>query len=185
MDKFLGPLLWRRGREERSRRHLDSIQQGRLLPRIGSTVSTVSTNKRYADSIDRRAQEGAPRHPEQQAAQALATQAGASQPSATRPTATRPTATEPTATQPRDWQPPWPPIRIAEAEWIVMRDAKNEPAAVIRAVRIGPRNELFYRVVSWAPTSDDRILVGYYATLQLADRAVLFGPANGAPQPSR
>ncbi len=66
-----------------------------------------------------------------------------------------------------------------------MRDAKNEPAAVIRAVRIGPRNELFYRVVSWAPTSDGRILVGYYATLQLADRAVLFRQANGTPQSSR
>jgi len=140
--------------DKRSRRHIQSTQQGRLLPRLGSTVSTVGTNKRYADSIDRRAQERAPRHPEQQA-------------------------------QPRDWQPPWPPIRIAEAEWIVMRDAKNEPAAVIRAVRIGPRNELFYRVVSWAPTSDGRTLVGYYATLQLADRAVLFRPANGAPQSSR
>jgi len=154
VGKFREPWLWRRGREEKSRRHLESIQQGRLLPRLGSTVSTVGTNKRYADSIDRRAQEGAPRHPEQQA-------------------------------QPRDWQPPWPPIRIAEAEWIVMRDARNEPAAVIRAVRIGPRNELFYRVVSWAPTSDGRTLIGYYATLQLADRAVLFGPATGAPQPSR
>jgi len=134
----------------------------------------VGSNKRYADSIDRRAQERAPRHPDQQSEQVPTAQADAAQP----------TATQPRATQPRDWQPPWPPIRIAETEWIVMRDAKNEPAAVIRAVRIGPRNELFYRVVSWAPTSDGRTLVGYYGTLQLADRAVLFRPTNGARQPS-
>ena len=163
----------RRGRrtefaEKRSRRRIQSTQQGRLLPRIGRTADTVGTNKRYADSIDRKAQEGAPRHPEQQLAQAPTAHAGAAQ--------------APTAAQPTDWQPPWPPIRVAGAEWIVMRDAKNEPAAVIRAVRIGPRNELFYRVVSWAPTSDGRTLVGYYATLQLADRAVLFRPTNRAPK---
>ncbi|MDH6182176.1 hypothetical protein M2152_002358 [Microbacteriaceae bacterium SG_E_30_P1] len=57
-----------------------------------------------------------------------------------------------------------------------MRDSKSEPAAVVRALKLGPRNETFYRVVTWAPTSKDRQLVGYFPTLAVADRAVLFTP---------
>lgn len=85
-----------------------------------------------------------------------------------------------------DWTPPWPPIRIADGEWMLMRGSKREPAAIIRALRMGPRAELFYRVVTWAPTSAGRVLVGYFATLEEADRSVLFdnaappkGPPNG------
>lgn len=81
----------------------------------------------------------------------------------------------------RDWQPPWPPIRIAEAEWVVMRDSAREPAAVIRVVRMGPRNESFYRVVTWSPASEGRRLVGYYRTFEEADRAVLFSPRMTSP----
>ncbi len=75
-----------------------------------------------------------------------------------------------------DWQPPWPPIQVAMDEWIVMRDKKTEPAAVIRIVRLGPREELYYRVVTWAPRSEGRTLVGYFRSLGDADRAVLFVP---------
>lgn len=124
----------------------------------------MGTNKRYADSIDRRAAERAPRHPGPETGHAGTPAAGRQD--------------APPAPQPRAWQPPWPPIRVAETEWIVMRDAKSEPAAVIRTVRMGPRNELFYRVVTWAPTSEGRSLVGYYPTFELADRAVLFRPAS-------
>ena len=88
----------------------------------------------------------------------------------------------------RDWKPPWPPIRIAEGEWVLMRGSNQEPAAVVRTVRMGPRAGLFYRVVTWAPTSAGRALVGYFATLEEADRSVLFdthappkGPPNGVP----
>lgn len=110
----------------------------------------MGTSKRYADSIDERARA---RHdvaqPERQPQKAL-----------------------------RDWQPPWPPIRVGEAEWVIMRDSKTEPVGVIRVVKLGPRNETFYRVVTWAPLSADRQLVGYYATLAEADRSILFTPKN-------
>lgn len=86
----------------------------------------------------------------------------------------------------REWKPPWPPIRVADGEWVIMRGSNREPAAIIRAVRMGPREELFYRVVTWAPTSAGRSLVGYFTTLEEADRSVLFdnaiapkGPPNG------
>ncbi len=115
----------------------------------------MGTNQRYADSIDRRAR--------------LRTEP---------PVDARPSRPAPPHTPVRDWQPPWPPIRIAESEWVVMRDSTSEPAAVIRVVTLGPRKESFYRVVTWAPTSDARRLVGYYRTLAEADRAVLFTPAN-------
>jgi len=109
----------------------------------------LGTSRRYADSIDRRVQERQPGMPAASPRVAL-----------------------------RDWQPPWPPIRVGEAEWIIMRDSKTEPAGVIRTVKLGPRNETFYRVVTWAPTSEGRELVGYFDTLADADRSVLFRPAN-------
>jgi len=114
------------------------------------TGAQLGTNKRYADSIDERVRA---RHdaqaPELEPQKAL-----------------------------RDWQPPWPPIRVGEAEWIIMRDSNREPVGVVRVVKLGPRNETFYRVVTWAPASEDRQLVGYYATLAEADRSILFTPAN-------
>jgi hypothetical protein len=116
----------------------------------------VGTNKRYADSIDRRAAE------RQRAAQP--------------PIDVR---QEPTSAV-RDWKPPWPPIRIAENDWIIMRDNQREPVGVIRTLRMGPRNQLFYRVVTWAPTSEGRTLVGYYPTLDEADRSILF--SNPSPK---
>ncbi len=118
----------------------------------------MGTNQRYADSIDRRAR--------------LRTEPPLEQRQPRSPAEQKPV---------RDWQPPWPPIRIAESEWVVMRESIIEPVAVIRVVRMGPRNETFYRVVTWAPTSEGRRLVGYYTTLAEADRAVLFSPAAATP----
>ena len=77
---------------------------------------------------------------------------------------------------PRDWTPPWPPIQVATSEWILMRDDRRTPAAIVRALRLGARRELFYRVVSWAAASEDRHLIGYFQTLAEADRAVLVTP---------
>ena len=82
------------------------------------------------------------------------------------------------------WRPPWPPIRIAQNEWIVMRDSKREPVAIIRALRFGPRNELFFRVVTWAPESSARTLLGYFPSLDEADQSVLFTPPATAGPPS-
>lgn len=74
------------------------------------------------------------------------------------------------------WQPPWPPIRIGPGEWILMRDSRREPAAVVRHLQLGPRREWFFRVVTWAETSEGRELVGYYRTLDEADQSVKFQP---------
>ena len=84
---------------------------------------------------------------------------------------------------PRNWVSPWPPIQISTSEWILMRDDRRTPAAVVRALRLGARAELFYRVVSWAATSEGRTLVGYFRTLDEADRSVLFTP--DLPQSTR
>lgn len=111
----------------------------------------MGTNKRYADSIDERA--------------------------AARQSASREPSAEPRSAV-REWQPPWPPIRISEDEWIIMRDSTMEPAGVVRTVTLGPRRERFYRVVTWAPGSEGRALVGYFTTLAEADRSILFTPAN-------
>ena len=116
----------------------------------------MGTNKRYADSIDRRAAE------RQRAAESAVN-----------------TNPEPSAALP-DWKPPWPPICVAENEWVIMRNSQREPVGVIRALRMGPRNELFYRVVTWALTSQGRALVGYYPTLAEADRSILF--SKSAPK---
>lgn len=78
----------------------------------------------------------------------------------------------------KNWQPPWPPIYLGDDQWIIMRDSKREPAAIVRALRFGPRNELYYRVVTWAAASADRALVGYFPDLETADRAVLFAPKS-------
>lgn len=111
----------------------------------------MGTSKRYADQIDARVQARV-----KQASQRSAEPTGAV----------------------RDWTPPWPPIRISEDEWIIMRDSQSEPAAIIRRLRMGPRQETFYRVVTWAPISADRQLVGYFQTLTKADQSVLFTPTN-------
>jgi hypothetical protein len=69
---------------------------------------------------------------------------------------------------------PWPPIRIGEDEWIVMRNEPGTPRAVIR--RFSSGGGTYYRAVSWAPNSEERVLIGRYPTLQAADDAVLTDP---------
>jgi hypothetical protein len=111
----------------------------------------MGTNRRYADAIDRRI--------EQQVKDMSA----------------RPAMPHPVV---RDWRPPWPPVLFSEDEWFLMRDSNRQPAAVIRKLRMGPRNETFYRVVTWAAKSADRTLIGHFPTLEEVDRSVLFRPDN-------
>lgn len=73
-----------------------------------------------------------------------------------------------------------------------MRDNDRQPSAVIRALQMGPRKELFYRAVTWAATSEGRTLVGLFHTFKEADRSVLFenkqpdmGPPNGRTSPQK
>lgn len=114
----------------------------------------MGTNKRYGDAIDREVAGRAHR-------------AAAAVPDHDHPRRVL-----------RDWTPPWPPIQISRDEWIVMRDDKRIPVAVIRRLRLGPRQETFFRVVTWAEESAERELVGYFPTLAEADRMVLFKPKN-------
>ncbi len=74
------------------------------------------------------------------------------------------------------WDPPWPPMRISDAEWIIIRDSPRLPAAVIR--RLDHDGLPIWRVVTWAPSSEGRRLVGYFNTIEEADQAVRFTPPD-------
>ena len=81
------------------------------------------------------------------------------------------------------WQPPWPPIQISEREWIILRDDRRRPKALVRRFEFGEYNETWYRIVFWAPRSEDRRLVGWTRNLEVADMAVRFGePQRGLRQ---
>jgi hypothetical protein len=69
------------------------------------------------------------------------------------------------------WQPPWPMIAVSDCEWLIVRDDPARPAAVVRYLPDGPSGGR-YRVVRWAPRSEDRRLFGYLPTLEKADMAV-------------
>lgn len=68
---------------------------------------------------------------------------------------------------------PWPPIQIGDCEWIVMRHERSRPKALIRRFDTTPERTTYFRVVTWAPLSKDRKLIGRYASLDLADGPVL------------
>jgi len=55
-----------------------------------------------------------------------------------------------------------------------MRNSNREPVAVVRAVKLGRRDEKYFRVVTWAQASEDRTLIGYFPSLAEADRSVRF-----------
>jgi hypothetical protein len=70
------------------------------------------------------------------------------------------------------------PIRVDRRQWVCMRNDDVLPKAEIRYVRRtpmdgGPTIEQ-YRVVTWALDSEDRRLIGYYESLEEANRAVLY-----------
>jgi hypothetical protein len=44
------------------------------------------------------------------------------------------------------WDPPWPPIRIAVDEWIIMHGSRTERVVVIRRLLLNP--QVVFRVVS-------------------------------------
>jgi hypothetical protein len=73
-----------------------------------------------------------------------------------------------------NWEPSWPPIRISDCEWIILRNHWVRPAAVVRRIEARNGAPARFRVVTWAPTSDGREFVGRYVTLEAAHRAVRF-----------
>lgn len=70
------------------------------------------------------------------------------------------------------WITPWPLVQISEVEWVIIRDDPRHPAALVRV--IPERPTAHYRVVRWAPRSEDRRLFDYFRSLEHADMAVTF-----------
>jgi hypothetical protein len=63
------------------------------------------------------------------------------------------------------WHPILNAIEVAPAEWL-MPDPLGAPYAVVRLIEV--RGERGYRVVTYAPESGDRRLIGYYGNLRAA-----------------
>lgn len=78
------------------------------------------------------------------------------------------------------WVPPWPPIQIAGDEWVVVRETPRHPAAVVR--RFDSADGPYFRVVTWSLRSTDRQLIGRFASLAEADRAVKFPLPTAGPE---
>ena len=68
---------------------------------------------------------------------------------------------------------PWPPIQISDCEWIIMRHERTRPKAIVRRFEASEHHAGYFRVVTWAPLSKDRQLIGRYPSLELANEAVL------------
>ena len=68
---------------------------------------------------------------------------------------------------------PWPPIQVSETEWVVMRNSPTHPKGLVRFLPATAAQPAVYRAVTWAARSEDRQLIGYFRTLELADAAVL------------
>jgi hypothetical protein len=63
------------------------------------------------------------------------------------------------------WHPSHSAIEVTAGEWW-MPDPLDKPYAVVRLVEV--RGERGYRVVTYAPESDDRKLIGYFGNLRAA-----------------
>lgn len=64
-----------------------------------------------------------------------------------------------------DWHPILSAIEVAAGEWW-MPDPLGRPYAVVRLVKVN--GECGYRVVTYAPESGDRKLIGYFGNLRAA-----------------
>ncbi|SKA87051.1 hypothetical protein SAMN06295879_1023 [Agreia bicolorata] len=70
----------------------------------------------------------------------------------------------------------WHPTQALEpAEWYLRPAKAEDPVAVIRRLskrsRDGQSEEVWFRVVTWSPRSEDRELIGWCRTLQAAATA--------------
>ncbi|MBW8872697.1 MAG: hypothetical protein JF618_11255 [Leifsonia sp.] len=65
----------------------------------------------------------------------------------------------------------WHPVANAQpTEWLLRQGTAGEPYAVVRRFGFGDRNrpDVWFRVVTWAPTSEGRELIGWCRTLEAA-----------------
>ena len=68
----------------------------------------------------------------------------------------------------------WHPVANAHAsEWTLRQGELGQPYAVVRRFAFGDPNhpEVWFRVVTWAPTSDGRELIGWCRTLEASAAA--------------
>jgi hypothetical protein len=66
------------------------------------------------------------------------------------------------------WHPILSAIEVVPGEWFML-DGLERPYAVVRLLEV--HGERGYRVVSYAPVSSDRRLIGYYGNLRAATKA--------------
>ncbi|MCI0156785.1 hypothetical protein KNO15_08760 [Leifsonia shinshuensis] len=65
----------------------------------------------------------------------------------------------------------WHPVANAQPmEWLLSQGALGTPYAVVRRFAFGDANrpDIWFRVVTWAPRSDGRELIGWCRTLEAA-----------------
>jgi hypothetical protein len=68
----------------------------------------------------------------------------------------------------------WHPVQIARpAEWELRASDHTDPVGIIRRLQHGRGSqiEIRYRAVTWASSSSERKLIGYYRTLDDAAQA--------------
>ena len=68
----------------------------------------------------------------------------------------------------------WHPVANAQpTEWLLRQGALGSPYGVIRRFAFGDPNrpDVWFRVVTWAPTSEGRELIGWCRTLEAAAAA--------------
>jgi hypothetical protein len=66
------------------------------------------------------------------------------------------------------WHPILNAVEFVPGQWFML-DPLERPYAVVRLLEV--RGELRYRVVTYAPDSGDRRLIGYYGNLRAAAMA--------------
>lgn len=55
---------------------------------------------------------------------------------------------------------------IRPGEWLMVD--RGRKIAVLLQLEIGPRRQKLIRSVTWAPASEDRVLIGYFPDLEMA-----------------
>jgi hypothetical protein len=66
------------------------------------------------------------------------------------------------------WHPILSAVEFVPGQWLML-DGLECPYAVVRLLEVN--GELGYRVVTYAPESSDRRLIGYYGNLRAATKA--------------
>lgn len=64
-------------------------------------------------------------------------------------------------------------MTIRPAEWDVLHPLDGSCIAVVRLVMLGPQREPYYRAVTPQQDRSKRVLLGYWASLELAHEAAL------------